>query len=169
VVTESTSTDAETGELLVTCRNATFIRGAGGFGGDPRPVTGVGGRPERDPDFLAPRSRSRRDQALLYRLTGDTNPLHADPEFAKKAGFDRPILHGMCTYGYTARILLQEACGFPGRALHPRCPGRFASPGLPRRHHHRRGLGRRAGGVLPHPSQRIDRHRTHGVLRRSTD
>jgi acyl dehydratase len=128
VVIESASTDAATGELLATCRNATFVRGAGGFGGDRGPSPDWAA-PERDPDF----SRSvqiPRDQALLYRLTGDTNPLHTDPQFAKKAGFDRPILHGMCTYGYTARILLHEACGSEVERF-AAMSGRFASPVYP--------------------------------------
>ncbi len=165
LVTESTSTDAGTGELLATCRNATFIRGAGGFGGDrgPSPVWAA---PQRDPDF----SRSvqiPRDQALLYRLTGDTNPLHTDPEFAKKAGFDRPILHGMCTYGYTARILLHEACGSQVESF-TAMSGRFASPVYPGDTVTVEGWadGRmvyfrtRANGSIA-----ID----HGVLRRSSD
>jgi acyl dehydratase len=129
LVVESVSTDAATGELLATARSATFIRGAGGFGGDRGPAT-EWAAPEREPDF----SRTvaiPHDQALLYRLTGDRNPLHSDPVFAKRAGFDRPILHGMCTYGYTARILLHEACssqverflGMSGRFARPVYPG----------------------------------------------
>ena len=128
VVLESVSTDAASGELLATVRNATFIRGAGGFGGE-RGLATEWTAPARPPDF----SRSATipaDQALLYRLTGDRNPLHSDPVFARKAGFDRPILHGMCTYGYTARILLHEACG--GRVERFRAmSGRFASPVYP--------------------------------------
>lgn len=128
VVVESTSTDAATGELLATVRNATFIRGAGGFGGDrgPRPDWAP---PEREPDFSVAVSIPP-DQALLYRLTGDTNPLHSDPVFAKRAGFDRPILHGMCTYGYTARVLLHEACDSRVERF-TAMSGRFASPVYP--------------------------------------
>jgi acyl dehydratase len=128
VVLESRSTDAATGELLATVRNATFIRGAGGFGGDRGPAT-QWSAPDRAPDF----SRSAAippDQALLYRLTGDRNPLHSDPAFAKKAGFDRPILHGMCTYGYTARILLHAACESRPERFEA-MSGRFASPVYP--------------------------------------
>jgi len=165
VVAESTSTDADTGELLATCRNATFIRGAGGFGGDrgPSPQWTA---PEREPDVC--RSvQIPRDQALLYRLTGDTNPLHTDPEFAKKAGFDRPILHGMCTYGYTARILLHEACGSMVERF-TAMSGRFASPVYPGDTVTVEGWAdgpvvyfrTRANGSIA-----ID----HGVLRRSSD
>jgi len=128
VVIESATTDAATGELLATVRNATFIRGAGGFGGERGPATDWA-VPQRAPDF----SRSATippDQALLYRLTGDRNPLHSDPVFAKKAGFDRPILHGMCTYGYTARILLHEACGSRAERFQA-MSARFASPVCP--------------------------------------
>jgi len=73
---------------------------------------------------------TRSDQALLYRLSGDRNPLHSDPVFAKRAGFDRPILHGLCTYGFTGRALLHTLCGSdPGRfrSMH----ARFSRPTLP--------------------------------------
>lgn len=109
VVTDAVSTDAATGEALATCRTSIYIRGAGGFGGE-RGTSTAWAAPEREPDFTRSVTIPT-DQALLYRLTGDRNPLHSDPEFAKLAGFDRPILHGMCTYGYTARLLLREACG----------------------------------------------------------
>ena len=128
VVVEATSTDAVTGELLATVRNATFIRGAGGFGGERGPAV-QWSAPERVPDFSRTVSIPH-DQALLYRLTGDSNPLHSDPVFAKKAGFDRPILHGMCTYGYTARILLHEACDSQVDRFKA-MSARFASPVYP--------------------------------------
>ncbi|MCZ4513908.1 MaoC/PaaZ C-terminal domain-containing protein [Streptomyces sp. ActVer] len=86
-----------------------FVRGEGGFGGD----RGPSGRPEPptgDPDRTVERA-IREDQALLYRLSGDWNPLHADPEFAKLAGFDRPILHGLCTYGMTLKAVVDTALG----------------------------------------------------------
>ena len=76
------------------------------------------------------RRETRRDQALLYRLSGDHNPLHSDPEFAKRAGFDVPILHGLCTYGFTGRLLLHALCGSdPARfvSMH----GRFSKPVWP--------------------------------------
>lgn len=109
ITAQSRSTDARTGELLATCRMATHIRGAGGFGGERGPSSDWV-LPDRQADFRREVTIPA-DQALLYRLTGDRNPLHSDPSFAQRAGFDRPILHGMCTYGYTARILLHAFCG----------------------------------------------------------
>ena len=73
---------------------------------------------------------TRPDQALLYRLSGDRNPLHSDPTFAKRAGFDRPILHGLCTYGFTGRALLHSVCGSdPARFGMMR--SRFSKPTMP--------------------------------------
>jgi acyl dehydratase len=128
VVTENVAADAGTGELLVTSRSGTFIRGEGGFGG-PR-GTGPGWQaPDRAPDHQAV-CQTRPEQALLYRLSGDRNPLHADPAFAARGGFSRPILHGLCTYGVTGRALLHVLCGSdPARFLS--MSGRFSSPVLP--------------------------------------
>ncbi|MFG2519601.1 MaoC/PaaZ C-terminal domain-containing protein [Streptomyces sp. NPDC048527] len=81
-----------------------FVRGEGGFGGDRGPSTRVEA-PTGEPDRTVDRP-VREDQALLYRLSGDWNPLHADPEFAKLAGFDRPILHGLCSYGMTLKAVV---------------------------------------------------------------
>ncbi|MFI1676537.1 MaoC/PaaZ C-terminal domain-containing protein [Streptomyces sp. NPDC020607] len=81
-----------------------FVRGEGGFGGDRGPSTRLPA-PEGDPDQAVERP-VREDQALLYRLSGDWNPLHADPEFAALAGFDKPILHGLCTYGMTLKAVV---------------------------------------------------------------
>ncbi|MFF2507099.1 MaoC/PaaZ C-terminal domain-containing protein [Streptomyces sp. NPDC058067] len=81
-----------------------FVRGEGGFGGDRGPSARVEA-PTGDPDKTVDRT-IREDQALLYRLSGDWNPLHADPEFAKLAGFDRPILHGLCSYGITLKAVV---------------------------------------------------------------
>ncbi|MFD4572631.1 MaoC/PaaZ C-terminal domain-containing protein [Streptomyces sp. NPDC058417] len=92
---------ADTGGPLWTNDAQIYVRGEGGFGGERGPTA----RPEPprgDPDVVVDR-RLREDQALLYRLSGDWNPLHADPEFARQAGFDRPILHGLCTYGVTLK------------------------------------------------------------------
>ncbi len=85
--------------------------------------------PDSPPDHVVTYT-TRNDQALLYRLSGDRNPLHSDPEFARRAGFDRPILHGLCTYGFTGRALLSTLCGSdPGRfvSMH----GRFSRPTYP--------------------------------------
>jgi acyl dehydratase len=128
VVTESTAVDAASGEPLVTTRGSIFIRGEGGFGGDRGP----------EPDWQMPAGpadqevtyQTRTDQALLYRLTGDRNPLHSDPKFAARGGFDRPILHGMCTYGFTGRALLHAVCG-SDPARFTSMEGRFTRPVLP--------------------------------------
>lgn len=103
---ETTVTDTD-GELLWTQQRSIFARGEGGFGGERGP-SGPGGPPERDPDLqvdipVLPQ------QALIYRLCGDRNPLHSDPEFAAGAGFDQPILHGLCTYGMTCKAIVDAA------------------------------------------------------------
>jgi len=109
VVAESTSVDAHSGEPRFTTTTSLFIRGEGGFGGDRGPSS-AGPGPTREPDEVVTYAVAP-DQALLYRLSGDRNPLHSDPVFAKRAGFDRPILHGLCTYGFTGRALLHTVCG----------------------------------------------------------
>jgi acyl dehydratase len=128
VVTESTAVDAATGEPLVTARGSIFIRGEGGFGGDRGPGQDwamPSGAPDEQVTY-----RTRPDQALLYRLTGDRNPLHSDPKFAARGGFARPILHGMCTYGYTGRALLHAVCGSEP-ARFQSMEGRFTRPVIP--------------------------------------
>ncbi|MFD3574665.1 MaoC/PaaZ C-terminal domain-containing protein [Streptomyces sp. NPDC058644] len=86
-----------------------FVRGEGGFGGERGPSTRVPA-PEGEPERTVERP-VREEQALLYRLSGDWNPLHADPEFAKLAGFDRPILHGLCTYGMVLKAVVDSELG----------------------------------------------------------
>jgi acyl dehydratase len=110
VVMSSQSLDANDGTPLFSTSSSLFIRGEGGFGGPRGPENNVGPMPEREPDHVVT-YETRADQALLYRLSGDRNPLHSDPVFAKRAGFDRPILHGLCTYGFTGRALLHTLCG----------------------------------------------------------
>jgi acyl dehydratase len=129
VVTETESRDAKSDELLFKTRSAMFIRGAGGFGGDRGPSGPVNEPPARKPDHEVTYA-TRPDQALLYRLSGDRNPLHSDPEFAKLAGFPRPILHGLCTYGFTGRALLHTLCG-GDPARFKSMEGRFSKPVFP--------------------------------------
>jgi acyl dehydratase len=93
-------------ERLWTNRMQVWAHGEGGFGGDSGPSSSWSA-PDRAPDHEL-ETRTRPDQALLYRLNGDLNPLHADPEFAAMAGFDRPILHGLCTYGIVARDVIDR-------------------------------------------------------------
>ncbi len=94
---------------LWTCDTEVFARGEGGFGGE-RGVSSQVALPERDADWVR-EIPVRHDQALLYRLSGDWNPLHADPDFAKLGGFDRPILHGLCTYGTTLKAVVDTVLG----------------------------------------------------------
>ncbi|GGO78799.1 MaoC family dehydratase [Nonomuraea cavernae] len=128
VTSESLAVDPGTGEPVITSRSAVFIRGEGGFGGDrgPRDDWSV---PERAPDHKVTYPTTP-DQALIYRLSGDYNPLHSDPEFAARAGFDRPILHGLCTYGVTGRALLHAVAG-SDPARFGAMSGRFTSPVFP--------------------------------------
>jgi acyl dehydratase len=128
VETENHAVDAATGEPMVTSRGSTFIRGEGGFGGDRGTA-----QPWELPDRTADRTvtqQTRPEQALLYRLSGDRNPLHCDPAFAARGGFSRPILHGLCTYGITGRVLLHELCD-SDPARFRSMSGRFSRPVLP--------------------------------------
>ncbi len=120
---------ADSGEPLFTNRSSLFFRGEGGWGGDRGPSAAKQGAPDREPD-VAVTYTTRTDQALLYRLNGDRNPLHSDPDFAARGGFPKPILHGLCTYGFTARALLHGLCGGdPVRFAS--MDARFASPVFP--------------------------------------
>jgi acyl dehydratase len=121
--------DEGAGELLATVRSALFLRGDGGFGGKsegapvPHPI------PQRAADVVARRG-TRPEQALIYRLSGDLNPLHADPAVAAQAGFRAPILHGMATYGVAGRAALQVLCdNIPERLR--RFDARLTSPVYP--------------------------------------
>ncbi len=123
------SVDVATNEPLFDTVMSAFIRGEGGWGGDRGPSGAQNVAPERAPDAEVSYQTSP-DQALLYRLSGDRNPLHSDPQFAAFAGFDRPILHGLCTYGFTGRALLNALCeGDPARFT--AMEGRFSSPVFP--------------------------------------
>ncbi|MEE8164706.1 MAG: MaoC/PaaZ C-terminal domain-containing protein, partial [Myxococcota bacterium] len=101
---ESVSNLVSTGKPLFKVKMSLFCRGAGNFGGERGPSSSFE-LPDRNPDHEIVYT-TREDQALTYRLSGDRNPLHSDPSFAEMGGFDRPILHGLCTYGFTGRALL---------------------------------------------------------------
>lgn len=128
-VVETSSTATMDGQPLYTLTSSAYIRGAGGWGGERGPSGPRNEPPAAEPDHVVSYSTSR-DQAFVYRLSGDRNPLHTDPTFAAQGGFDTPILHGLCTYGFTGRALLHALCGSdPARFLH--VEGRFASPVFP--------------------------------------
>ena len=129
LATETESVDASSGDPLFTTRSAAFIRGAGGWGGDRGPTGPRPTPPEREPDHVV-KYQTGIDQALIYRLSGDRNPLHSDPSFAEAAGFERPILHGLCTYGFTGRALLGALCD-NDPARFKSMEARFTSPVFP--------------------------------------
>lgn len=126
-VLEIDTTD-EAGEPLFTNRYSLFLRGEGGFGGDPGPKAG-NKAPDREPDGVI-EVPTLPQQALLYRLSGDKNPLHADPEFAKMAGFDRPIIHGLCSYGVVCKAVVDGVLGGDVTKV-ARYQARFAGVGFP--------------------------------------
>jgi len=120
--------DAETDTRYASITSGIFVRGAGGWGGERGPST-PWEPPPGEPELLR-RYQTGPDQALIYRLSGDRNPLHSDPTTAQEAGFAAPILHGLCTYGYTARALLDALCdGEVTRFGSMR--GRFTAPVYP--------------------------------------
>lgn len=129
VVIDITGIDNVDGEPLYTTRSSLFIKGEGGWGGERGPSGASVAIPERAPDHQVTLQTSL-DQAFVYRLNGDRNPLHSDPSFAAQAGFERPILHGLCTYGFTGRALLHAFCG-DDSARFQHIEGRFASPVMP--------------------------------------
>ena len=129
VVTETVATDLADGQPMFTNVSSVFIRGEGGWGGDRGPSGPQNVPPERAPDHEVTYQTSP-DQALVYRLSGDRNPLHSDPSFAAMGGFERPILHGLCTYGFTGRALLHTLCGSDASRFR-HIEGRFTSPVVP--------------------------------------
>lgn len=127
--TERAVKDAATGELLFTLGSTTFCRADGGFGGPSGPVKPVHELPTRAPDTSVDR-KTPAGLALIYRLSGDYNPLHAEPAVAKAAGFERPILHGLASYGIAGWVLTQAAAGGdPSRIAS--IETRFSSPVYP--------------------------------------
>jgi acyl dehydratase len=151
---ETTIRDQGTGDLLCTNVATSFARGDGGFGGPqgsgpaPHPI------PSRAPDAQCLLS-TRPDQALLYRLCGDRNPLHADPDHAARAGFPRPILHGLCTYGFACHAVMKTMCdydpariaGFDVRFTSPVFPGETLATEM-----------WRDGGVISYRTRAVERN-----------
>jgi acyl dehydratase len=122
-------TEKATGELIGTVSQTIFCRGDGGFGGPPREAPAPHPLPAREPDAVCDFG-TRPEMALIYRLNGDYNPLHADPAFAQAAGFPRPILHGLGTFGVSGHALLKTICGYsPARLMSFSC--RFSAPVFP--------------------------------------
>ena len=124
----SESKNVETGEVLLRTSSTLFCRGEGGFGGDRGSSEKIE-FPGSDPDHTVT-YKTREDQALTYRLCGDRNPLHSDPSFAAMGGFDRPILHGLCSYGFTGRALLHCLCSGDASKFKS-MNARFSKPVMP--------------------------------------
>ncbi|MDA8049856.1 MAG: MaoC/PaaZ C-terminal domain-containing protein [Rhodospirillales bacterium] len=127
--TEKEVIDAATGALLATTASTTFLRGQGGFGGPSGPVKPAHPVPSGPPDRTLDLA-TRPEQALLYRLNGDDNPLHADPALAARAGFPRPILHGLCTLGIVCHALLAVLADYDPARL-AALDLRFSAPVFP--------------------------------------
>lgn len=125
--------DAASGRLLATSRSVSFLRGDGGFSArgqasDTAPPARQA-TPDTPPDHVC-ELRTRPESALIYRLSGDYNPVHADPAVARSAGFDRPILHGLCSFGVSGHALLRTLCGWDALRL-KEIGARFSSPVFP--------------------------------------
>jgi acyl dehydratase len=129
VIRHQTVLKTDKGEALATLIASRFARGDGGFGGPSEGAPEPHPMPNRAPDRSVDIT-TRPDQALVYRLCGDRNPLHSDPEFARKAGFPKPILHGMCTYGISCRGILQTYADYDPTAFRQHI-ARFSAPVYP--------------------------------------
>jgi acyl dehydratase len=121
--------DKASGTPLATVTQTTFCRADGGFGGPPREQPAPHPVPERAPDLVCDLP-TRPETALLYRLSGDINPLHAEPAFAKTAGYPRPILHGLASFGIAGHAILKSLCGYDPARLRS-IAGRFSAPVYP--------------------------------------
>lgn len=129
IYSERTITDKASGGLLATITQTTFCRADGGFGGGKRETPPPHPIPERTPDAVCDLP-TRPETALIYRLSGDVNPLHAEPAFARQAGYPRPILHGLATFGIAGHALLKTMCRYdPARLTAMSC--RFSAPVYP--------------------------------------
>ncbi|QUQ72036.1 MaoC family dehydratase [Kutzneria sp. CA-103260] len=128
IVSRVDAIDASSGEPAFSAVSSAFLRGEGGFGGSRGPSSRVS-TPDRSPDSRSEFATAA-NQALVYRLSGDRNPLHSDPVFAAQGGLKRPILHGLCTYGITCRLLIGAfAAGDAHRVTG--MSGRFTAPVIP--------------------------------------
>ncbi len=127
LVVAETEGIASDGTPLWRSRASLFLKGAGGWGGERGPASSTV-EPDGDPDKTISYHVAD-NQALIYRLSGDYNPLHSDPSFARRAGMDAPILHGLCTFGFAGRAVLEASGGDPDRLTSLRA--RFASPVSP--------------------------------------
>ena len=128
-LSERKVTDKATGEAVATVTQTTFCRADGGFGGPPRQAPAPHQIPKRAPDAVCDLA-TRPEAALIYRLSGDRNPLHADPAVAKQAGFPRPIMHGLGNFGIAGHAVLKTFCGYdPQKLTAFAC--RFSAPVFP--------------------------------------
>lgn len=129
ITSEREISDKATGDLLATVKVTAFARANGGFCGPTGPAPAAHKLPERAPDVVVDLP-TMPQQALLYRLNSDMNPLHAEPRIAKVAGFEKPILHGLATYGVACHAVLKAACGYDPARLKS-IDGRFTAPVYP--------------------------------------
>jgi acyl dehydratase len=129
VFSERLVTDQESGEKIATATQTTFCRGDGGFGGPRREAPPPHPIPERPPDLMCD-VPTRPEAALIYRLSGDPNPLQVDPAVARAAGFPRPIMHGLATFGIAGHAVLKSLCGYDPARL-TAIAGRFSAPVFP--------------------------------------
>ena len=129
IYSERRIVEAESGDTIATLTQTTFCRGDGGFGGPQRATPAPDALPARAPDAVCDLA-TRPEAALLYRLSGDTNPLHSDPAHARAAGFPRPILHGLATFGVAGHAILKTVCGYDPARL-AAMSGRFSAPVYP--------------------------------------
>ena len=129
VLLETKVRDKTSGELICTLTSTGFCRADGGFGGPSGPVKTPHPLPDRPPQFTCDLP-TLPQAALIYRLSGDYNPLHADPVYAQKAGFTKPILHGRCTFSIAGHAILRTCCGYDPARLRS-MEGRFSAPVYP--------------------------------------
>lgn len=121
--------DKASGGVLATIRQTVFCRADGGFGGETRPSPPAHPLPDRAPDIVCD-LQTRPEMALIYRLSADVNPLHADPDVARAAGFPRPILQGLGTFGVAGHAILRSVCGYDPARMKSMA-GRFSAPVYP--------------------------------------